>query len=624
MTESSPSGRRRRIRTAILTTVALLGGGQLFYYYIWSGRLSASFHRETIDRTMHHPMETVESDRACILLDRPFLAANLPDYTKTSLKQWTQCQRLNNTLPGWTVHHCVTPGSNQGEDDPSCYPGGYFRIQRTQPFLAAVVDPTLRKQDPSLLERGTCQLNSTATLAEDSTTNQYAASFLGPDTFRVVLVGPERLSLMQQQSLGNCTYAIPYLISRPGRFWVQKIFHTYENYNALNENRPKDWWPEYVGKDLLDTSSAALSQQQQQQHDQDQRPHGREYYQFDVCSHCVPWVAMDEAQGLAGTKKACSTNAKIQARQYGTYRARIPIESVQQAISHPYEWIPVRPRCMFYPAQTLFEPLGDSDSDEIKAQKMVASTCLRKPRSIAFVGDEHIQTLFRGVMQRLRGDPGPIEASVEDRKAQVERVDKVEARLDFDAYLNETLSWIQSSLDQQSVSPGDDVGTDPEDPVSDRQNFDDIDTVVLGLGAYPASVGHWTTAQFQERVKVVLDGLTSIRNERQLASGGDKTDRRNNLKVIWMGSPAWTDRTDQETRNAADWRTNHRILYWNKLVEEMIERINIQAGGDGMIDKLSGLPITISFKSTSQESYTAQTPVDSLAAELIHKLDLCS
>ncbi|KAF9952132.1 hypothetical protein BGZ70_000715 [Mortierella alpina] len=624
MTESTPSGHRRWLRTAILTTVALLGGGQVFYYYIWSGRLSASFHRETNDRTVHHPQQPVESDRACILLDRPFLAANLPDYTKTSLKQWTQCQRLNNTLPEWTVHHCVTPGSNnQADDDPSCYPGGYFRIQRTQ-FPAATAAAVARVDHTSLLEKGTCRLNSTATLAEDSITNQYASSFLGPDTFRVVLVGPERLSLMQQQSLGNCTYAIPYLISRPGRFWVQKIFHTYENYNALNENRPRDWWPEYHGKDLLASSSAAPSPQQQQQEDQDQQTHHREYFHFDVCSHCVPWVAIDEAQGLAGTKKACTTNAKMQSRQYGTYRARMPIESVQQAVSHPYEWIPVRPRCMFYPAVTSFEPRDASDSDEIKAQKKEASNCLLKPRSIAFVGDEHLQTLFTGVMQRLRGDPGPIEVIEKSREAQVLRVNQVQARLDFDADLSETLARIQSSLDPQGVLPDDEDATDPEDPVPDLANFDDIDTVVLGLGVYPASVGHWTTVQFQERVKAVLEGLASIRNERQVASGGDKMDRRNNLKVIWMGTPAWTDRTDQETRNAADWRTNHRILYWNKLVEEMIERINVQAGGDGIIDKLSGLPITISFKSSTQELYTAQTPVDSLAAELIHKLDLCS
>ncbi|KAF9280145.1 hypothetical protein BGZ68_007469 [Mortierella alpina] len=607
MNESNPSNHRRRLRTAVLTTVAVLGAGQLFYYYIWSGRLSASFHRESTERIMHHPLETVESDRACILLDRPFLAANLPDYTKTSLKQWTQCQRLNNTLPEWTVHHCVTPGSNQG-DDPSCYPGGYFRIQRTSS------PASLNHNQETLLEPGTCRLNSTATLSQDSTTHQYASSFLGPDTFRVVLVGPERLSLMQQQSLGNCTYAIPYLISRPGRFWVQKIFHTYENYNALNENRPTDWWPEYVGKDILDTSSAAPPQQQ----------HDRKYYQFDVCSHCVPWVAADEAQGLAGTKKACATSAKMQSRQYGTYRARMPIESVQQAVGHPYEWIPVRPRCMFYPAQTSFEPLLDSDSDEIKAQKMEASNCLQKPRSIAFVGDEHIQTLFSGVMQRLRGVPGPIETSIEDQKSHMLRAGKVEARLDFDAYLDNTLARIQSSLDQQGVVSGGDGQGEPDDTVSGLETFDNIDTIVLGLGVYPASVGHWTTAQFQERIKAVLDGLAGIRNARQAASGGDKVDRRNNLKVIWMGSPAWTDRTDQETKSAADWRTNHRTLYWNKLVEEMIERINVQAGGDGIIDKLSGLPITISFKSTSQELYTAQTPADSFAAELIHKLDLCS
>ncbi|KAG0201943.1 hypothetical protein BGX28_005387 [Mortierella sp. GBA30] len=587
MTEFSSSGYRRRLKYGILITIAILGSGQLFYYYIWSGRLSTTFIHSSLD-SVQYPLDLVESDRACELLDRPFLAATLPDYTQTNIKRWTECQRLN-TTQGWIVDHCTVPGSNPTgatQDESQCYPGGYFRIQRTQ-----VASET----------ESTCRLKPNITLAQDSATNIYATSFLGPDTFRVVLVGPERLSFMQQQPLGNCTYAIPYLISRPGRFWVQKILHTYEGYDALNENKPKDWWPEYLGNDILDISSQ-----------QQQRGRNNEYYHFDVCSHCIPWVAMDEAQGLGGVKDICSRVANKQSRQYGTYSARMPIESVQQAIGHPYEWIPVRPRCMFHPTLSSFEPAIDSDDENVRAQKTEALQCLQKKRSLYFVGDAHMRTLFSGVLQRLQGKPGAIERRIEDRSTHVLKAGNVQARLDFDAYLNNTLSRIPQALDQ-----------DIED-VSNVRVLDNVDTVIFGLGTYPASLGHWTTAQFTERISTVLGGLVRVRNARKLAYGGNTVDKRNDLKIIWIGIPAWMDSRDQGTRNSADWRTNHRTLYWNKLVEEMVERINVQHGNQNVVDKLSALAITIPFKSSNRELYTSETPVDSLCAELIHKLDLCA
>jgi shikimate 5-dehydrogenase len=67
-------------------------------------------------------------------------------------------------------------------------------------------------------------------------------------------------------------------------------------------------------------------------------------------------------------------------------------------------------------------------------------------------------------------------------------------------------------------------------------------------------------------------------------------------------------------------------LYWNKLVGEIIDSINTEIGGRGIIDRLSGFEITIPFKNSTQDHihYTSKTAVDSFSAELIHKLDLCS
>ncbi|KAG0369504.1 hypothetical protein BC939DRAFT_453750 [Gamsiella multidivaricata] len=586
MTDVSSTGQRKRLKHGILAAIGVFGSAQLIYYFGWSGRFSAEFTRAPVPEAI--PMDTIETDRACVLLDRSFTSATQPDFTRTGLKQWTGCQTLNSTS-GWIIQHCTVPGNNptqkDGEpvvDSLSCYPGGYFRIQRLQPLAGK-----------DILQTGTCQLKAGMSLAEDAATSQYATSYLGPDTFRIILVGPERLSLMQQQSLGNCTYAIPYLISRPGRFWVQKVLHTYQGYDALNEIASEKGSPEYLGNDIL---VAGTQQQQAEQH----------YYHFNVCPHCVSWVAMDEAQGLAGTRDTCSRAPTQQSHQYGIYRARLPIESVWQAVGHPYEWIPARPRCRFYPAQTSFEPVTNSDSKDVKAEKAEAAQCLQNARSIYFVGDSHVRTIFSGVMQRLQGRSGGIDARIQDQRSHTIKAGKVEARSDLDASLNDTLARIRYTVEDLQVAT-----------VADLSVLEDADTVVLGFGSF---FGHWPTEQYVERVKAVLDGLVEIRKQRELNSDGNNQDKMNSLKVIWVSASAWTDDSNQH------WRTNHRILYWNKLVDGMIDTINAQIGGGGMVDRLLTFDITIPFKNSTQDHvhYTGETPVDSFSAELIHKLDLCS
>jgi hypothetical protein len=210
-------------------------------------------------------------------------------------------------------------------------------------------------------------------------------------------------------------------------------------------------------------------------------------------------------------------------------------------------------------------------------------------------------------MQRLQGRPGAIDLPDQDQQQQRSRILKagnIEARFDFDASLSDTLARIQYTLEDKR-----------DDKVADLGVLEDMDTVVLGFGAFS---GHWTTAQFMAQTKAVLDGLMEVRQSRQLKAVGDKNNKMNNLRVIWMGAPAWTDDSNQH------WRTNQRTLYWNKLVDGMIDTINVQVGG--MIDRLLGFEITVPFKNSTRDHvhYTSEVPVDGFSAELIHKLDLCS
>ncbi|KAF8941258.1 hypothetical protein BGZ58_000543 [Dissophora ornata] len=556
---------RQPLKYGILAAVGLLGSAQLLYYFGWAGRLSALANQTPLEAILEsQPLDTIETDRACVLLDRSFTSATQPDFTRSGIRQWTECRTLNNTASGWTVQHCTTPGSNPTQKEaestiepPSCYPGGYFRIQRLQPPAGE-----------GTLQSGTCYLKKGSALAEDPAANQYAASFLGPDAFRIVLVGPERLSLMQQQSLGNCTYAIPYLISRPGRFWVQKLIHTYQGYDALNENTDKQWLPEYLGRDLL----------------LQDKGHQKEHYHFDQ---------LMKPQALEALK---------------TFALDLPIFNHDNTGSTPPDYQSNLYDKQFYPALNAFESITESDSDEVKTDKAEATKCLQNSRSIYFVGDTHVRNLFSGVMQRLQGRSGGIDMPIQDRRSHTLKAGNVEARWDYDATLNDTLARIYYTLYGEE-----------ENPVPDLGVLDGMDTIVLGFGSFSE---HLPTTEYMERVWEVLDGLSEIWKLRRTAEEDDY-DTLDSLKVIWMGAPAWTE----NIQGIADkWKTNHRILYWNKLADGMVDRVNAQVGEQGIVDRLSGFEITVPFKNATLDNlhYTSETPIDSFSAELIHKLDLCS
>ncbi|KFH64434.1 hypothetical protein MVEG_10259 [Podila verticillata NRRL 6337] len=589
----SASPLRRRVKYGIITIVAILSSANLFYYFGWSAHFSKASNIDYVE-PMQHPPDAIESDRGCMLLDRPFVGGNKPDYARMTLLRWTQCRPLN-AIDGWSIDHCTTPGENLGLDEtnstttesPSCHPGGYFKIRR-------LVQPT---EDGKFT--ASCQLRPNTQLAQDANTNQYASSFLGPDSFRIVLLGPERLSLMQQQTLGNCSYAIPYMISRPGQFWVQKILHTYENFDALNEGESKEWRPKYLGNNILAPPPVG---------------HG-DYYRFNVCAHCVPVLEYEEATGM----DTCSKAASVQAKQYGIYLARAPIYSVREAVGHPYEWVPARPRCRLTPRQESFEPVDkDADSSSVVEEKTGSAQCLEPYRAVYFVGDSHIRQLFSGVMQRLQGQSGPINKLIEDEDSRTILATNIEARHDYDPVLKSLVRHARYTLGESDKEEKD------SEEMAEPDLLDHFDTIVVGFGHEAGRLG-WTTAEFVERATTALNSLVEIRKTRQELSGGDVKDKRNNLKVIWLGLPAWTDDMREEAKDIAGWRTNPRLLYWDKLVDQMIVNINRQVGGEGMIDKLSGFEITTPFKSSTQDGvhYTQEIPVNGLSAELIHKLNLC-
>ncbi|KAG0247355.1 hypothetical protein BG011_001634, partial [Mortierella polycephala] len=243
----------------------------------------------------------------CSRLDSEFEFESPPDFTKLGIESWTDCRPIA-SLEGWKVEHCTAPGSIWPEHDaraatksssnynstaflfrprsplpgqqyvytPSvspvsssldqapapletestipqvetqpthCNPSGYFRVQR---LIMPTTGYTIGMDNANVDLR--CRNRPSYPVALNETTRNYSENYLGPDSIRAELDGAERYVTHQQINLGNCTYALPYVLSRPGRFWLTKIEHVYQDFQGMNENYPTMFVPQYIGNDIL-------------------------------------------------------------------------------------------------------------------------------------------------------------------------------------------------------------------------------------------------------------------------------------------------------------------------------------------------------------------------------------
>ncbi|KAG0235169.1 hypothetical protein BGW41_000920 [Actinomortierella wolfii] len=663
------------IRYGAVLTVASFVLFELLSYFGWTQKFRL---QELTGGALgvNAPDEAIEDDRGCVLLDRAFSFASMPDFTQTHLDSWTNCQAIL-TNDDWSVEHCISPLAKHRTDmttattsepgkeaeSPSCLPGGYFRIQRLKatPTTAntigssagATADRCTPAADLRLFGDSGEEEGGQPTLLETN-----AQKFLGPDTFRITLIGPERLILMQQQRLQNCTYAIPYLISEPGRFTVRRIEHLYEDFEAItptaaaapeNKNR-------VVAKDILDS-----------------RP--KNAYVFDVCSHCR---AHRTRKGIA----RCSTDPKEGTKQYGTY---------QHVFGSEYQWVVARPPCEFYPTLDMFHndtnqgnagrtsttgsiTTGTGKKDELAEVKTKLQTCLQTTRRrILFAGDSHVRMLMEAVVQRLHGAQGDLNVEGGDDKAATKNVDadddlstggQIQRKIgrwtftyDNDPLLVKTMARLGYSLGRD-IGTGEDEDEDGnEQPeVEDLDVLDQVDTVVVGLGSV-AFTQQMTVPSYLKRVEKVLTSFVDLQNTRYFLN--QKVD----MRIVWMEMPVWTETEEREpllskretsddnarvgdvvemlvprqedndkTVNADDMRTNPKIQFCNKQVDKMLDRLNgvVRNGGTttypgGGVDRIPAFAITAPFRQTAQDGYhfTREVVVDALAAQTIHKLAMC-
>ncbi|KAF9415765.1 hypothetical protein BGZ76_004746, partial [Entomortierella beljakovae] len=515
-----------------------------------------------------------------------------------------------------------------------CNPSGYFRVQRLNVPATSYTGGSA-DANPSARCR-----NSNLPISMNESTRRYIEDFAGPDIIHVYINGAERYVTDQQINLGNCTYAIPYVLSRPGRFWVTRIVHAFHDYQALNENFDTipGFTPRYLDADILPpvlhTSPVRNSLTELEKKAYDTALSN--IHSFTVCEGCPQFLnltSLTEYQDLP----ICSLLPKEGFREYGVHSGRKRISSIEDLETQTYGWVASRPGCRHIPELSTFLTVKNyinySESgpkpdkifgspppfltlEEFSKQHNETKRCLSLPRHIYYAGDSHIQLLFFGlinVLSGVRSDQLP-----PDRYwgTHLKDIDGLEMRQDFDSWFFMTQNKLRYMLGKPPLHDN--------DAFDDWDLLKDYDSIVLDYGAWPMAgfnIGMLlTTEQYLAQMKPIIWDLAAVRFKRQehyKKTGEGFSD----LRIVWLGQVPWTD-----TWHNPDMRTNPRLKLWDILVDEEIQKVNDQYKDQGgMIDRVSYIPKAMVYRQLSldQVHHTDHRVVDSVVQTLIHKFDLC-
>ncbi|KAG0041886.1 hypothetical protein BGZ83_001195 [Gryganskiella cystojenkinii] len=527
----------------------------------------------------------------------------------------------------------------QKEKSRLCNPGGYFRIHR---LWEPSTNYTYGSDHPIPAMR--CRNKYERPIALWEATRDYADNFSGPATFRVVLDGPELYITNQQINLGNCTYAIPYVLSRPGTFWLVQIEHGRDDFQALIENFDNDFIPTFKGDFILPQIGRRPFASGDPKLVQAFEEKLLSIYDFSVCTGC-PQYLDPASQPLYEEWPPCSIEPLKAAREYGVYaRSRIAQSYKDLLENKEFEWVAARPSCRHDPRLYMLKspdtkPIlnGESHTNETKVRvygsppplpataeiledaQIEPTKCLSRSRSLYMAGDAHLRQLLVEVLIRLGTKDAPGEViSSEHVSTHNVKFGGVSVLQHYDVWIEEFPKMLLSMLDP-SYDPFKESNQDI--PVDSLERFD---TLVLNFGAWASSGFNlgtlWVTDRFVTYMRKLLWDLGSLRDQRrkrfQQTGFGHK-----DLSIIWMSQVPWPDMSPDP-----DMRSNPRLQYWDDLTNLLIAEVNnhYQDQG-GMIDVLDVIPKYLPYRKLSHDAihFTMKETVDSAVQVLIHKLDLC-
>ncbi|KAG0231401.1 hypothetical protein BGW41_002201 [Actinomortierella wolfii] len=474
--------------------------------------------------------------------------------------QWTHCTPLDATS-GWQLEHCTSPPTPKACQQSS----GYIRIQRL---------PSSVPKDPS---KTTCFNYTTPgfqprRLSNNATHQDYIAFSLGPEAFHVEMVGPERHIWVQQQILENCTYALPYHVSTPGRYWIAAVMHIFDNFEGLDDLAPLEMWPLVLNEAVLANNSD---------------PRGRS---FDVCqvAHLPPSLEL-----YIGSHS-------------GAYKADPPPATYEQALNvDQYTWVS---RYHLLNMASIAKIRSRKASETPGQENPSLYTCLINSRRMyQYLGDSHIRVLFKSHLHLFFNLSGPVIMSHEYYFPPI-KIGRMQLNYKFDNHfmITDQLLDVYEGIDDDGayldwVQPMN--TTDDEDIENWRKSVATIpyaDVLILGWGHWQSATlsigGHMVIEDFVERSEAIFRRFLKLQSQRRAA-------KKRPMLLVWNGLPASTEKHTRQNLFDGDWRTNQRLAYWDRLVSVLIDRLNAEVAKEGVpnyggpaIVKLHAFDKTLPYK----------------------------
>ncbi|KAG0048564.1 hypothetical protein BGZ83_006472 [Gryganskiella cystojenkinii] len=514
-----------------------------------------------------------------------------------------------------------------------CNPSGYFRVQR----LYTPESQYTEGSKPSKPENR-CRPRSDKSLSKDVKTESYIDDFTGPDYFRAVIDGPEHYIANQQINLGDCTYAIPYVLSRPGRFWLIEIEHVYEDYAPMNENYDGKFFPVRVSKNILAVVPPTAPGSDAGFYDhKEYKKMIAQIYQFTVCSGC-PQLLQPATQTKYEDWPECSIEPIKGAREYGVYSRRYPVQDFEDLAKQQFEWVGARPSCRHGPRLMSFEipetvqpligegnstvraygapPTAPATMEQFEVEHAQTMACFKRERKIWFAGDSHLRLLLSAVQLRFLGDRSDT-ADFQGSEPHTAQLGGIFIQQDYDQWLQRVVPTAKYMTDPGYVP----FSFDPNGSAM----LEKYDTLVLDHGAWNAAAFGagplWETVRYVDFMREVLSNLAQIKQDRRafFKKTGLGFD---DLNILWVGQTPSGDIIN----NNPDMRSNPRLQYWDDLISQEIAVINDKYKEmGGAINHLDVYPKIMPHRRNSIDGshHPGKKPMDAIVQVLVSKLDFC-
>lgn len=417
------------------------------------------------------------------------------------------------TPPAHTNEQCVVVNSHSKEFEISicAEPGncrhGFFKVTRINQEVCMRME---RRRAPIVNQKD----------------SDYVKKKVGPDTFHLVMKGPQKVSSPKVRYLGYCSYAYDFELHNGG-FFTAELFRLYSDYDAIDSLEDK--WPSLYSESLLDSG-----------------------LEFSLCTQCKRYISPPQISQFASYPLVKSSEKLIELRKNNLIDI-CPRDNVTNG-----SWIMANEVDMADPIKNFANyswiPVGCIYSNSFDETTMDSRDCLiNNPHKILFIGDEHARDVYESIIQRVWN-------TVTEK---------------FDMSSNSHF------LEDHSITTGNtnwnwilDPGLKGYFKHKKCEKFLDVDKIVFNVGhEYAKGIIGESGGQLSNEAfaKVITTVVKRLKIELNSCRSHERP-----LDLIYLGITAFPFSDERKYIRNRDWRTLERLREWDMISKDIVMQNGIR------------------------------------------------